>query len=120
MTTTPSPSPHPGRSWRDGVGGVAVRTGLTAAVALVAAEAAVLLVIFGYGWLALVIALVSLGAGLTVWRRGLLPCAVVACAVALPAAAATQDPFRMSSGDPGVGGVVAPPSAFCGTVCISR
>ncbi|MCB0882329.1 MAG: hypothetical protein KDC33_08975 [Thermoleophilia bacterium] len=99
MTTSPPPSR---RFWTDGPGGVLWRSGATAIVALVAAEIAVLLVIFGYGILALAAAALSLAAGLTVWRRGLLPCAVVACAISLPAASATRDPVRIAPRATGV------------------
>ncbi len=107
--TTSSPSTTPvARPWTQGIGGVALRTGLTAVIALVAAEVSVLAVVLGFSWLALIAAVASLAAGLTVWRRGLLPCAVVASAIAVPAAVAHHDPVRI---DPSHGVLVVRPAS---------
>lgn len=95
MTTTPPP-PSPRRPLAHGIAGVAWRVAATAAAALVAAEIGLLASVFGAAWAVLLAALVAVVAAATVWRRGALPVAAVACAACLPTAMAQDDPARIA------------------------
>lgn len=85
-----------------GAAGVAWRVVATVAAALVAVEAGILASVFGAAWAVLVVAAVALAATATVWRRGALPVAAVACAACLPAAMAQDDPTRIAPGLQGI------------------
>lgn len=74
--------------------------GVTVAAMMIAAEAGTLLSTFGWASGALAIAIVLMVAGILVWRQAMLPIALVAGALAVPAAvtAHTQPPIDASRG----------------------
>lgn len=82
--------------------GVVWRVIATGAVAIVAAEIAVLASVFGAAWVVLVAAAAAILAAATVWRRGALPVAAVACAACIPAAVAQDDPVRITPSTQGI------------------
>lgn len=83
-----------------------LRLGATTGLALVCAGAGFLAGVFGLGWVALLAAVGLCVVGATLWRRAMLPAAVLAAAVALPAAAAALSTTRF---EPSRGTLIAAP-----------